>query len=203
MDTIYAHEFNEMGQREFASLFNAISGAKPAFLVGSGMGADENLAVFNSITHIGSNPPLLGFIQRPTSVERNTYNNIKIYKQYSFNLVTESFYKQAHQTSARYDKGTSEFDQTGLTAEYKDGSKCPFVSESPLHITLELTDDIEIKSNNTRLIIGKVLSISKSKSGHKGENSLDFEALKGINVSGLSEYYKLTKIASLPYAKTY
>jgi hypothetical protein len=31
---------------------------------------------------------------------------------------------------------------------------------------------------------------------------IDFEQLKGVNISGLSDYYTMTKIASLPYAKS-
>ncbi len=77
MKTINAQEFKEIPIREYTSFFNALSGAKPGFLIGSGSKSDENVAIFNSITHLGANPPLLGFIQRPVNVERHTYENIK------------------------------------------------------------------------------------------------------------------------------
>ncbi len=202
MKTISAQDFKEIPTREYTAFFNALSGAKPGFLIASGSKSDENVAIFNSITHLGANPPLLGFIQRPVNVERHTYQNILKHKYYSFNLVTQDFYKEAHQTSARYNSEVSEFTKVGLSSIYKKDIPCPFVAESPLHILLELYDDVEIKSNNTRLVIGKVLSVSKREISDVSNLEIDFEELKGVNISGLSDYYAITKIASLPYAKS-
>jgi flavin reductase (DIM6/NTAB) family NADH-FMN oxidoreductase RutF len=199
--TIHSEQFSNLDKREFTTFFNSLSGAKPGYLIGSGEGDDENLAVFNSITHLGTNPPLLGFIQRPTTVDRHTYQNILKYKHYSFNLITETFFEKAHQSSARYAKGINEFKEVGLTAVHKKEMRCPFVAESPLHIALELFDDVEIKSNNTRLIVGKVLSVSKPKILDKSEGALNFQELKGVNISGLSDYYTLKKVKTLNYAK--
>ena len=60
------------------NLINSCSGFKSANLIGT---IDENgltnVAVFSSVIHMGSNPPLLGFILRPTTVARNTYDNLK------------------------------------------------------------------------------------------------------------------------------
>ena len=81
-------------------------------------------------------------------------------------------YQKGHQTSARYAKGRS-----------------------------ELFDDIKIKSNNTHLIIGKVLSVSKVELKNEKPTDLDFESLNGVNVSGLSDYYSVEKLSSLAYAK--
>ena len=201
MQTTVSKQFKEMEDREYTSFLNSLSGAKPAFLIGSGTGSDENIAIFNSITHLGANPPLMGFIQSPTSVERHTYENILKYGHYSFNLISEDMYLKGHQTSARYPKGQSEFKEVGLTPTYRTGMKCPFVEESPLHIALELFDDIKIKSNNTHLIVGKVLSVSKLGIKNEKATDINFETLNGVNVSGLSDYYSLQKLSSLPYAK--
>ena len=44
------------------NLINSCSGYKSANLIGSiSDNGVKNLAVFSSITHLGSNPPLLGF----------------------------------------------------------------------------------------------------------------------------------------------
>ena len=201
IETIELEKFTNLDKQEFTAFFNSFSGAKPGYLIGTGQGEDENLAIFNSITHIGARPPLLGFIQRPTTVDRHTYQNILKYKHYSFNLITETFFEKAHQTSARYSKGQNEFKEVGLTAIHKKELRCPFVGESPLHIALELDDDIEIKSNQTRLIIGKVISISIPRTLDKNKYRLDFQELKSMSISGLSDYYKLTKVKSLNYAK--
>jgi flavin reductase (DIM6/NTAB) family NADH-FMN oxidoreductase RutF len=48
------------------NLINSITGIKPANLIGT---VDEtknsNLAIFSSIVHLGSNPPLIGMVIRP------------------------------------------------------------------------------------------------------------------------------------------
>ena len=201
LKTIQVDKFGNLDKRKFTAFFNALSGAKPGYLIGSGEGKDENLAIFNSITHIGANPPLLGFIQRPATVDRHTYQNILKYKHYSFNIIAEDFFEKAHQTSARYGIGINEFKEVGLTAMYKEKIRCPFVAESPLHIALELHEDIEIKSNKTRLIVGKVISISSLDSLAENKFELDFQKLKSIRISGLSDYYTLNKLKSLNYAK--
>ena len=60
-------------------LINSVTGIKPANLIGTinNMG-QTNLAVFSSVVHLGSNPPLLGFISRPKGLEfGHTYRNIQ------------------------------------------------------------------------------------------------------------------------------
>ena len=47
-----------------------------------------NVAVFSSVTHLGSNPPLLGFITRPAFVPRNTYENIRKTGIYTINHIS-------------------------------------------------------------------------------------------------------------------
>lgn len=61
------------------NLINSCSGYKPANLIATiSKNGVENVAIFSSVVHIGSNPPLLGFVVRPSGeVPRNTYTNIK------------------------------------------------------------------------------------------------------------------------------
>ena len=48
------------------NLINSITGYKSANLIGTqNLNGITNLAIFSSIIHIGSNPPLMGFILRP------------------------------------------------------------------------------------------------------------------------------------------
>ena len=71
-------DMNKFKQIERINLMNSLSGYKSANLIGSISEAGiENVAVFSSVVHLGSNPPLLGFILRPNVVPRNTYENIK------------------------------------------------------------------------------------------------------------------------------
>ena len=69
-------------------------------------------AIFNSIIHIGSNPPMLGFILRPLTVPRHTYTNFKENDYFTVNQVHKDDIEKAHQTAAKYDTEISEFSAT-------------------------------------------------------------------------------------------
>ena len=60
-------------------MINSITGYKSANMIGSRSNSgNENLAIFSSVTHLGSNPPLfLSFTLRPNTVPRHTYKNFR------------------------------------------------------------------------------------------------------------------------------
>ena len=71
-------DFENMDHLYRINLINSCSGYKSANLIGTKSSkGNENVAVFSSVTHMGSHPPLLGVFFRPTTVPRNTYENIK------------------------------------------------------------------------------------------------------------------------------
>ena len=85
------------------NMINSISGYKSANLIATKSKTGEtNVAVFSSVVHYGSNPPILGFVLRPTTVKRNTYDNILSTKFYSINHINEAIVEDAHHTSAKY-----------------------------------------------------------------------------------------------------
>jgi flavin reductase (DIM6/NTAB) family NADH-FMN oxidoreductase RutF len=87
---------------------NSLSGFKSANLIGTiSKEGKTNLAIFSSVIHVGANPPLMGFLMRPVSVERHTYNNIKETNYFTINRINKEIFKKAHQTSAKYDKDIS------------------------------------------------------------------------------------------------
>ena len=70
--------FESLGKIPRLNLINSCMGYKSANLIGTiSKDGRPNLAVFSSITHLGSDPALIGFILRPTTVPRHTYSNIK------------------------------------------------------------------------------------------------------------------------------
>ncbi|MEN1784080.1 MAG: flavin reductase [Bacteroidota bacterium] len=192
----------EMPSRFRGQLLNKVSGPKPANLIGT-LSADgnTNLAIFNSVVHIGANPPYLGFVLRPTTVARHTYENIKATGSYTINQVTVSIHQQGHQTSAKYDRYQSEFDAVGLTASYHDDFPAPFVAESAIRIGLHFEEEHYVKCNDTRLVIGKVehLIVPDGVVGEDGD--LNLEALDSVATGGLDTYYALTQLGRYPYAK--
>jgi flavin reductase (DIM6/NTAB) family NADH-FMN oxidoreductase RutF len=142
------------------NLINSCSGYKSANLIGTkSKDGFENVAVFSSITHIGSSPPMLGFFMRPTTVPRNTYENIKETGFYTINHIHQDILEDAHHTSAKYDKSISEFDATQLQSEYKNNHFAPFVANSPLQLAMEYVEEYNINANGTILVIGKINEI--------------------------------------------
>jgi flavin reductase (DIM6/NTAB) family NADH-FMN oxidoreductase RutF len=121
-----ADDINKMHHLYRINLINSCSGYKSANLIGSkNSNGVSNVAVFSSITHLGSNPALLGFFLRPTTVMRNTYDNIKATGHYTINHIYDAILKDAHHTSAKYHKSVSEFDANELEEEYKDNFLAP------------------------------------------------------------------------------
>jgi hypothetical protein len=52
-----------------ATFINSLAGLKQAILIGTkSKEGSTNLAIFNSLIHIGANPALWGFICRPATV---------------------------------------------------------------------------------------------------------------------------------------
>jgi flavin reductase (DIM6/NTAB) family NADH-FMN oxidoreductase RutF len=139
------------------NLINSCSGYKSANLIGTkSEDGFSNLAIFSSITHLGSNPALLGFFLRPTTVMRNTYSNIKATGKYTINHVHSEIIEDAHHTSAKYDSDISEFDTTRLTEDYKYDFLAPFVKNSPVQMAMQFVEEYPIAANNTILVIGKI-----------------------------------------------
>lgn len=139
------------------NLINSCSGYKSANLLGSvSKNGITNVAVFSSVTHLGSNPPTLGFILRPTTVPRNTFKNIKETGVFTINHIFEDIIEDAHHTSAKYPEDISEFDVTNLEAEYKEDCIAPFVKGSPVQMKMRYVEDYFIKSNDVIHVIAEI-----------------------------------------------
>ncbi|CAH6844260.1 Flavin oxidoreductase [Vibrio chagasii] len=200
--TLSKNDLQAMEQRVRTRLVNSLSGFKSANLIGScdSQGA-ANLAVISSVVHLGSHPPLFGFIVRPCKRRRHTLDNILETKQFTINSIGADFFKQAHQTSARYPKEVSEFESVGLTPYYDDDFSAPFVLESALKIGLELKEHIQIESNHTQMLIGEVVTLHAPKSAFMPDGYLDLEALDTVTISGLDSYHVTQRLHRLSYAK--
>ena len=181
---------------------NSLGGFKSVSLIGtSDLQGNENLAIFSSIFHIGANPPLIGLIFRPSPPERNTYNNIIDTGFYTINHINESIYRQAHQTSARYDESESEFEITNLKPEYKDSFFAPYVAESNIQLGIEFKEKITIPINNTTMIIGEITQIYIPQNCLSEDGFVDIEKANSITCSGLDSYHKTVQLDRLSYAK--
>ena len=170
-------------------LINSITGIKPANMIGTANNDGvENLAIFSSVVHLGSHPPLLGFVIRPQGrAPRDTYNNIEQNSYYTIN-----------QTSTRFAPEVSEFEECGFTPQYLNGFSAPFVAESPVKIGLRLINKILIPDNNTELMIGQIEALHLDLDQLSNEGQLNLDALSVAGISGLNSYYSLNRENVMP-----
>jgi flavin reductase (DIM6/NTAB) family NADH-FMN oxidoreductase RutF len=199
---INKQDIEQFEQRYRTAFVNSLAGFRQAVLIGTkSVEGNTNLAIFNSLIHLGANPALFGLINRPDSVQRHTLQNILDLKEYTINYVSATLYEKAHQTSARYEKGISEFEEVGFKELYHPSCKAPFVEEAIVKIAMQLEDIIPIPLNGTILIIGSIKQI-EIEAGMIGEDG--FVALSEAEIlisQGLDAYFVSKKLGRLPYAK--
>lgn len=191
-------------EKGFRSNFvNSLNGFKSINLVGTiNSQRKSNLAIFNSVIHVGANPPLLGLLIRPPSVKRDTLANIRDTGYYTINHVTEKIYVRAHQTAAKYDSEKSEFDAVFLNTEFSENFPAPFVKESVIKVGLKLMEEHTIESNKTIFIVGKVIEAIVPTHCLLKDGLIDLNLAGTITASGLDSYHAVRRLSRLSYAKT-
>ncbi len=202
MKSITSADIAAMDKLVRVQFANSLPGPKPVSLVGS-IDADgrTNLAPFSTVTHLGSNPPLIGLVSRPDLVDRHTLSNILATRSYTINHVNSDILEQAHQCSARYARNRSEFTATGLTTHFENGVEAPFVAEARIRFALELEETIPIKTNDTVLIVGKVTLVQLPEEHLADDGSIDLPALGSLASTALDTYFEISRLSRLPYAK--
>ncbi len=185
------------------NLINSISGIKPANLVGTvSKNGQENVAIFSSVVHIGSNPPQLGIIFRPQNeIPRDTYRNILETGCYTVNHVTTSIIEKAHYTSAKLNSDESEFDKMKLNSETIADFKAPFVGECAIKMGMKYVESVPL-SNGCIFVIGTVELLVVPDEAVNDLGQIDLEISESAGVSGLNTYYNLVKKESFPYVRS-
>ncbi len=196
------NEINSWERFYRANFINSLSGFKPVSLIStlhkSGL---PNLAVFSNIVHLGADPALIGFINRPRQAAPHTITNIENSGVYTINHVHPSFVAKAHQTSAKYAEGVSEFEEVGLTPEYNDGIEVPFVLESSVKYALSLSEIIPLKENGTFLVIGKLTHAYVLPSIVEQDGFIDLSKAESMVSLGIDGYTTTGSISRFDYAK--
>ncbi|MCE2893556.1 MAG: flavin reductase family protein [Flammeovirgaceae bacterium] len=185
-----------------ANFINSLTGFKSVSLIGTiSQSGQTNLAIFSSVVHLGSDPALIGFINRPIKAAPHTLANIQSTGTYTINHVHPSFLELAHQTSAKYPEEVSEFDELGLTPEFFEATAAPFVKESKVKYALTLEQIIPIKVNNTFLVIGKLQSVALEENILLSDGFLELDKASSICSNGIDAYYSTQLIDRYEYAK--
>ncbi len=195
-------EIQEWDQTYRLKFINSISGYKSVHLIGTrSESGNNNIAIFNSLVHIGSNPPHIGFIMRPDTVRRDTLNNIRATKSFTINHVHKSFVRQAHYTSAKFDEDVSEFDECNLNAKFEHGFHAPFVEESKVRMAMELVDIVQLPTHDTYMVVGEIKQVFIDDDCVGKDGQLDFEPVQNVVVTGLNEYSTVKSLRGFPYAR--
>jgi flavin reductase (DIM6/NTAB) family NADH-FMN oxidoreductase RutF len=185
-----------------ANLVNSLTGFKSVSLIGTvNQNGQPNLGVFSSIVNIGSDPALIGYINRPRAAAPHTLANIESTGVYTINHILPSFLEKAHQASAKYPEGVSEFEETGLTPQYIGKFPAPFVSESIVRYGLILQEIIPIKLNGTFLVIGKIQSILLKDELLLPDGYIHLQTAETVCSNGLDGYYSTNPLGRYNYAK--
>lgn len=202
MKNITLSDIQAMDKLARVQFANSLPGPKPISLVATiDPDGRTNLAPFSTVTHLGSNPALIGLISRPDLVERHTLANILATRSYTINHVHPEIMARAHLCSARFPRETSEFQATGLSEHFEPGIAAPFVRESKFRFALELAETIPITANDTILIVGKVVLVQLPEQHLAQDGSVDLTALGSMASTALDTYFQLKDPTRLPYAK--
>ena len=184
------------------NLVNSGTGYKSANLIGTkSKDGISNLAIFSSVTHFGSSPAIYGFVLRPTTVRRNTYDNIMESGVFTLNPVFKERIADAHHTSAKYPTEISEFDKTNFEEEYKDDCHAPFVKGAPLQIRMKFLEEVPIKANGTILVLATVEKMYVREEMLSEDYFIDLSKGNIAAVTGLDGYGVPQSIERLSYQR--
>ncbi|MFN4764499.1 flavin reductase family protein [Gillisia sp. Q332] len=171
------------------NLINSCTGYKSANLLATkSKSGQTNVAVFNSVHHIGSNPAMLGFILRPTTAPRNTFENIKKTGFFTVNHIHKDMIEQAHQTAAKYENNISEFNQTGLEEEYLDGFFAPYVKQSSVKMGCRYLNEYHITENDTILVVAAIEHLYFEEGIQTPDGWLRLDDADTVAINGLDGY---------------
>ena len=202
MDYFNSESIDSLNKIYRINLINSITGYKSANLLGTvSKKGIENLAVFSSVTHLGSNPALLSFFVRPNVVPRNTYKNIKENKFFTVNHISKGKIEDAHHTSAKYEEDISEFDKTDFQSEYKDNWEAPFVKGSAVQLGCKYLNEYYLEENGCSMIIASIEIIFIRKGLLQDDGWVELAKGDVVTVNGLDAYALPKTIKRFEYAR--
>lgn len=202
MKELSTMDFSKMEKVERLNLINSCTGYKSANLIATkSTEGNSNIAIFSSVTHLGSDPALIGFIVRPTTVPRDTYKNIKETGHFTVNHITADMIADAHHTSANYEPGVSEFEKTNLEEEYKEEINIPFAKGSPIQLYCKYVNEYYIKENNTIHVIASIEKLFYDEDLRHEDGWLQIDKGNVVTLNGLDAYCLPKLIDRYQYAR--
>jgi len=172
------------------NLINSITGFKSANLLATQCkdGVD-NVAIFSSVTHLGSDPALFSFVQRPLGHGAgHTYHNLKETGHITLNHLNMNLVKRAHQSSAKYDPDVSEFEQLQIEKQVRDGFKAPFVKDAIIQVGARYENEYYLKENKCILVICRITDIYMNDDLQLEDGFVNLEKAGTVTINGLDAY---------------
>lgn len=202
MKKITAEDIQQMDTRYRATLINSLAGYKQPVLVGTcSTDGQDNLALFNSLMHVGANPPLYGLLFRPDTIRRDTLRNIVDTGAYTLNWINAEHISSAHQTAAKYEAHESEFPAVGFHPVRDEKNDPPRVAEAVISAKMKVEQIADIPLNGTRMVIGSVQIIYLPESLVRGDGFVALHELDIPACVGLDAYYKVKPLVRLSYPR--
>jgi flavin reductase (DIM6/NTAB) family NADH-FMN oxidoreductase RutF len=185
-----------------ANFINCLSGFKSATLIGTVKeNGQPNLGLFSNVVHIGADPAIIGFINRPREAAPHTIANIERTNVYTMNLVPANFAAAAHASSAKYDLETDEFAAVGFTKEWQSNIDAPFVAESNIKYAMHLLEIVPITHNNTFLVLGTITDVFIAEQLIQQDGFITLDEANVLTTLGIDAYYTTTMLNRYQYAK--
>jgi len=195
-------DIESLDKRYRATLINSLAGVRPAVLVGTRSASGKsNLAIFNSLIHIGADPALWGLLIRPATVRRDTLNNIQETGSYTINFIPAELHKSAHTTSAKFNDDISEFSACGFEEENIEGVFAPFVRNAVVKAGMKLVSAQDISLNRTILVIGSIEKIIAADEYLTGDGFFNPEKANVLTCAGLDAYTRVVMTGRWSYAR--
>lgn len=121
-----------------------------------------NLAPYSFFTVVCASPLTICFSamrRGPAGSKKDTLLNIEANGEFVVNVVDEAFVQQMNATSADFDYGVSEFEQTGLTPIASVVVAPPRVLESPINMECRVHQLVEVSDQpgGGTLVLGRVV----------------------------------------------
>jgi flavin reductase (DIM6/NTAB) family NADH-FMN oxidoreductase RutF len=185
-----------------ANIVNCITGPKPAMLCGTkSKEGTGNLALFSNVFHMGADPAIIGYVQRPVGESGHTYQNIIDTKAYTLNLANPAILVNSHYTSARFAEGISEFTECHLQEKYVNGFEAPFVEQAAVQIGLHFLEAIPVQHNNTTIVLGTIEHIFIADNLLQEDGNIKLTTDTALAAVGLEQYYAIDFLQHMAYAK--
>lgn len=184
-----AKDLQEMDKISRRNLVNSSTGYKSANLVATiSEEGRANVAVFNSVFHLGSNPPMLGLVLRTNTVPKAILDDIYKSGCFTVNHIQENLIEQAHKTAVQLEEDGSAFERSGLKAEFLDGFPAPYVKQSSIKLGCSFSSEYPIRENGSLIVVAVIEHIYFEPGIEMPDGWLRLEDAGSVVINGLDAY---------------